>query len=560
MSIYVNLNSHHGGKWVFKPMMVYEGGQIEYKDYVDIDFLSHFELQSYAKELHYDYCRIWFRILGLSGDEAFEEIENDSQVNNMLDYNSSADEIDIYFVENAKLVTFIHEHVSHVEKDNDEHIAAIEKDSEVTDVNRDKDSAANEGDSQVADVNRDKDSAANERDSEVVDVNRDRDSIANERDSEVADDKGDKESFNVDMDSDSTDSDYNINSDADEDGSSEFCIGSSDISEMYIDLKGENTRDYEEFCEKAEDLNEDDYEEFCEKAANEDELHSLHSASEDDVPYPEFNESFGFANPQLCMGMKFSSHIIFRRALKEWAIRNGFGFKLLKNTSTRITAICHHLCGFKTPMGGQLLCAVGRDGNENMFPLAIDKQKGLIETFKEVGLGVEHREQPEKYVYKYFHKDTYLAIYNYVLHPLPRQHDWEKTNLPDIQPAMVRKPADRPKKRRIRAIDEPRNPFKLTRARGTVYCGNCKQKGHNVRGCKAALTGDTPWQRRQRLNRAKKMGEQNINEGHNVTQSTSTTGSPPSKNGQNMLRKKHRLMKECTTSASQPTTSTIDNV
>ncbi|KAF2315925.1 hypothetical protein GH714_040720 [Hevea brasiliensis] len=378
---------------------------------------------SYAKELHYDYCRIWFRILGLSGDEAFEEIENDSQVNNMLDYNSSADEIDIYFVENAKLVTFIHEHVSHIEKDNDEHIAAIEKDSE-----------------------------------------------------------GDKESFNVDMDSDSTDSDYNINSDADEDGSSELCIGSSDISEMYIDLKGSDDDIFSGANDKGskEDLNEDDYEEFCEKAANEDELHSLHSASEDDVPYPEFNESFGFANPQLCMGMKFSSHIIFRRALKEWAIRNGFGFKLLKNTSTRITAICHHLCGFK----------------------------GLIKAFKEVGLGVEHR-----------------------------QHDWEKTNLLDIQPAMVRKPAVRPKKRRIKAIDEPRNPFKLTRAKGTIFVAIASKK--------AIMLGD---------------GEQNINEGHNVTQSTSTTGSPPSKNGQTMLRKKHRLMTECTTSASQPTTSTIDNV
>ncbi|XP_021658767.2 uncharacterized protein LOC110648739 [Hevea brasiliensis] len=695
-----------------------------------------------------------------------------------------------------------------------------------------------------------------------------------------------------------------------------------DYKEFCEKIEDLNEDDYEEFCEKIEDLNEDDYEEFCEKAANEDELHSLHSASEDDVSYPEFNESSSFASPQLCMGMKFSSHIIFRRALKEWAIRNGFGFKLLKNTSTRITAICHHLCGFKvhasklrdsttfqiktfnpkhscprdfhnnlvdstyisqkfiedlrdnptwvvnamqkkiqrdlgvevslqrcyrarrktkkviegdvkeqyrrlhdyattimkfnpgscmkiktfladspiiqneqneeiltpipkqicvfeymyvrfaaqkqgffagvrpwigldgchlkTPMGGQLLCAVGRDGNENMFPLAIglvdieekaswlwfiklllddfgkpeDCGWGLIEAFKEVGLGVEHRhcmkhlydnykvhlrsieykkelwavtsagsmaqfeyrvtklkefdtnaydwvmrsepktwaraffsthvkcealqnnicesfnayilkardipilsmfewirrrilkrfhvkytamlkykgdicpnaqdtleklkfesrncfctlvgerryevdfydttnvvnlihqsctcrmwelsgipckhavsaiytnrEQPEKYVHKYFHKDTYFSIYNYVLHPLPGQYDWEKTNLPDIQPAMVRKPAGKPKKRRIRAIDEPRNPFKLTRAGGTVYCGNCKQKGHNVRGCKAALTRDTPWQRRQRLSRAKKMGEQNINERHNVTQSTSTTGPPSSKNG-----------------------------
>ncbi|KAF2305828.1 hypothetical protein GH714_008275 [Hevea brasiliensis] len=376
-----------------------------------------------------------------------------------------------------------------------------------------------------------------------------------------------------------------------------------DYKEFCEKIEDLNKDDYEEFCEKIEDLNEDDYEEFCEKAANEDELHSLHSASEDDVSYPEFNESSNFASPQLCMGMKFSSHIIFRRALKEWAIRNGFGFKLLKNTSTRITAICHHLCGFKVH-------AIGRDGNENMFPLAIGlvdiEEKAswlwfiklLLDDFGSMAQ-FEYRvtklkefdtnaydwardipilsmfEWIRRRILKRFHV-KYTAMLKYkgdicsnaqdtleklkfesrncfcTLVGIPCKHAVSAIYTNREQPE--KKPAGKPKKRRIRAIDEPRNPFKLTRAGGTVYCGNCKQKGHNVRGCKAALTRDTPWQRRQRLSRAKKMGEQNINERHNVTQSTSTTGPPSSKNGQKWL------MKECAASTSQPTISTIDNV
>ncbi|KAF2325306.1 hypothetical protein GH714_026317 [Hevea brasiliensis] len=522
MFIYVNLNLHHGGKWVFKPMMVYEGGQIEYKDYVDVDFLSYFELQSYGKELHYDYCRIWFRILGLSRDEAFEEIENDSQVNNMLDYNSSADDIDIYFVENDKpmamedkfgnVVPIIDEHVSDVEKDNDEHIAVVERDSEVTDVNRDKDSAANERDSQVADVNRDKDStanerdsevidinrdkesitnerdsedsAANERDSEVVDVNRDRESIANERDSEVADDKGDKESFNVDTDSDSADNDYNINSDADEDGSSEFYTESSYISEMYIDLEG----------------------------------------SDDDI----FSEA------------------------------NDKGSK------------------------------VGRDGNENMFPLAIglvdieeksswlwfiklllddfgrpedcgwvfmsDKQKGLIEAFKEVGLGVEHR-HCMKHLYDNYKVHFRGIEYKKGLWAVASagsmaQFEYRVAKLKSLIQMLMIGMFEWIRRRIMKRFHVKYTA--MLKYKGDI-CPNAQDTLEKLKfeskNCFCTPAGERRHEvdfydtnnvvnlyiSHAHVECGNYQGEQSINEGHNVIQSTSTTGPPPSKNGQNMF-------------------------
>ena len=51
-----------------------------------------------------------------------------------------------------------------------------------------------------------------------------------------------------------------------------------------------------------------------------------------------------------------------------------------------------------------------------------------------------------------------------------------------------------PKKKRMKAADEPKNPFKVSRAGGQVIYGNCKKDGHNVRGCKASVISESPWQ------------------------------------------------------------------
>ncbi|KAF2294929.1 hypothetical protein GH714_027083 [Hevea brasiliensis] len=321
----------------------------------------------------------------------------------------------------------------------------------------------------------------------------------------------------------------------------------------------ENTRDYEEFCEKAEDLNEDDYEEFCEKAANEDELHSLHSASEDDGLVESFKEVGLGVEHRHCMKHLYDNYKVHFRGIEYkkglWAVASAgsmaqFEYRVAKlkefdtnaydwvmrsepktwaraffSTHVKYQALQNNIC----ESFDAYILKVRDIPILSMFEwirrrimkrfhvkyTAMLKYKGDIcpnaqDTLEK--LKFESRNcfcTPAGSSLKSMYISTFIRIpiwlYNYVLHPLPGQHDWKKTNLPDIQPAMVRKPAGRPKKRRIRAIDEPRNPFKLTRVGGTVYCGNCKQKGHNVRGFKAVLTGDTPWQRRQRLSRAKKM-------------------------------------------------------
>ena len=100
MSEFENLSIHHGGHWESADNMVYIGGEVVHMKNVDIDYLSVFELQGYAKDLGYrNSMLIWFKITGLSGNESYEEIETDVNVSNMLDYNRGCDFIELFFVE-----------------------------------------------------------------------------------------------------------------------------------------------------------------------------------------------------------------------------------------------------------------------------------------------------------------------------------------------------------------------------------------------------------------------------------------------------------------------------
>ena len=79
-----------------------------------------------------------------------------------------------------------------------------------------------------------------------------------------------------------------------------------------------------------------------------------------------------------------------------------------------------------------------------------------------------NREKPEDYVHKYYSKATYMAVYKHLIMPVPSKDQWETSNFPDVHPNMVRKPAGRPKKKRIRTADEPKNPYKTLRSSGFV--------------------------------------------------------------------------------------------
>ena len=103
----------------------------------------------------------------------------------------------------------------------------------------------------------------------------------------------------------------------------------------------------------------------------------------------------------------------------------------------------------------------------------------------EISTIVKNLEKMKDYVHPCYLKETFAETYKEI-----------------IQPALIAphvyKPHGRPPKQRKRDLEEPSNPYRVSRMNKTIKCGKCK-KGHNARGCKTCITGETPWQRRDRL-------------------------------------------------------------
>ncbi|KAI8530433.1 hypothetical protein RHMOL_Rhmol11G0057800 [Rhododendron molle] len=72
--------------------------------------------------------------------------------------------------------------------------------------------------------------------------------------------------------------------------------------------------------------------------------------------------------------------------------------------------------------------------------------------------------QPEDYVSEWYHKHTFEATYQHIMHPLNGPDMWEKSGKDPVLPAEFTKQPGRPKKSRRREPDEPpKNPFKLSK-------------------------------------------------------------------------------------------------
>nr|POE91448.1 hypothetical protein CFP56_18336 [Quercus suber] len=71
----------------------------------------------------------------------------------------------------------------------------------------------------------------------------------------------------------------------------------------------------------------------------------------------------------------------------------------------------------------------------------------------------------------------------------------------------------------------------------TIKCGKCKKEGHNARRCKASITGETLWQRRDRLGPAVNLQKQSrlqhfkLHLSHQPSASMSTSGVPSEGSG-----------------------------
>ncbi|KAG8377175.1 hypothetical protein BUALT_Bualt08G0000700 [Buddleja alternifolia] len=90
------------------------------------------------------------------------------------------------------------------------------------------------------------------------------------------------------------------------------------------------------------------------------------------------------------------------------------------------------------------------------------------------------RNDVEDYVDVCYKKETYLKVYEYMIHPVPGQRDYIKTNYPPLRAPAIKINKGRPNKARMRGPGEGLNS---TRKGLTHTCKNCLGMGHNKGSC-----------------------------------------------------------------------------
>jgi len=97
---------------------------------------------------------------------------------------------------------------------------------------------------------------------------------------------------------------------------------------------------------------------------------------------------------------------------------------------------------------------------------------------------VKNRFDVHDYVDPYYHKETFLKVYECNVNPMPGEDQWKKTDQPPLDPPKLVVQPGRPKKMRKKEPDEDKDK-KVPRAKfGKNKCGNCGEEGHIRRTCK----------------------------------------------------------------------------
>ncbi|XP_050241707.1 uncharacterized protein LOC126690557 isoform X2 [Quercus robur] len=114
-----------------------------------------------------------------------------------------------------------------------------------------------------------------------------------------------------------------------------------------------------------------------------------------------------------------------------------------------------------------------------------------------------NHEKLEDYTHPCYYNNAFVETYKTPIPLMPGQSQWMSSGQPKLVAPTIYKPPGRPPMKRKRDANEPRNPYKVFRANKRVRCGRCQKEGHNAKGCKANVTGETAWERRQRLHKGK---------------------------------------------------------
>ncbi|GKB14691.1 multidrug resistance-associated protein 5, partial [Tanacetum coccineum] len=184
-------------------------------------------------------------------------------------------------------------------------------------------------------------------------------------------------------------------------------------------------------------------------------------------------------------------------------------------------------CFLKKPNQGEILTAIGRDGNYHIYQVAwavvnvenkdnwtwflelLEEDLGLIEAVKDVMPNAEHRQcarhiyenfkkqyskwLPESYVPAWFKTGMYFVTYHNYVKRVPGMNFWPSQSMySTVLLPKPRKMPGRPKKKRIRAIGEGGSSTRVSKVGSQGSCSDCKQHGHKKSSCKEPVVEQTP--------------------------------------------------------------------
>ncbi|KAF3656715.1 hypothetical protein FXO37_15338 [Capsicum annuum] len=117
---------------------------------------------------------------------------------------------------------------------------------------------------------------------------------------------------------------------------------------------------------------------------------------------------------------------------------------------------------------GELLVAVGKNGNNQMYPIAwavMDTETKhswdwfISYLIVDLNLGTD----PDQHVECWYKKETFLKSYSHFIQPITNMRMWPKTKNPSIESPKPRKMPDRPGKNKRKKKDKPKKWGKLSK-------------------------------------------------------------------------------------------------
>jgi hypothetical protein len=102
---------------------------------------------------------------------------------------------------------------------------------------------------------------------------------------------------------------------------------------------------------------------------------------------------------------------------------------------------------------------------------------------------IKSKQRTEDFVSHFFKKPLYAEAFQSMIYLVPGQHDWTKTNPPDIVPPFFKISKGRKQEKRRKGKFEVPKP-KDTSRMATITCSNCGLQGHRYTSCLKELRPD----------------------------------------------------------------------